>query len=135
MRRLKDFMDGLPQFYVLLFGLAWVAASRALDRSVGPSPANACAYVIPISLVAWYVGGLWVVVISVFAAIAALHADLASKDIFREPYYPYWTALARFICYLVISHLLVLCKSRASASEKKNSGCAAGSDRYGSVVE
>jgi hypothetical protein len=118
-RRLKSFMDGLPQFYVLLFGLVWIAGIRGLDRFIGPDPAISCAYLPPICLVAWYVGGRWAAIIPALAALAALHADLSSRDIFRRMHNPYWTAVARFICYSVISHLLVLCRIRAAAGEKE----------------
>jgi len=117
-RRFKSIMDELPQFYVLLLGLALVASIWFCNRRFGAEMACSVSYVLPISLVAWYVGGPWAVIMPVLAAMAALHADLSSRDIFRPQYNPYWTAVAGCICYLFISHLLVLCRLRVSGSER-----------------
>jgi len=121
-RRLESFLGGLPQFYVLLLGLALTAAIRGLAQFFGADLAISFLYILPICLVAWYVGGAWAVIMPVLATVAALQADISSRDVFRHPHTPYWNAVAQFVCFMVISRLLVLRRIRASAIvDKKDS--------------
>ncbi|HAM36474.1 MAG TPA: hypothetical protein DEB40_13150 [Elusimicrobia bacterium] len=120
-RRVKSFMSEMPQFYVLLFGLAWLAAIWDLDLHLGAGLGVFLLYLVPVGLVVWYVGGAWAVIMPVLAAAAAWQADVSSRDIFAPPHDSYWEAAARLCCYLVISHLLVLRRHRAAAAPGSSS--------------
>jgi len=122
-RQLLGRMDELPQFYILILGLASVSLIWLCNRWLETELACSILCILPISLVAWYVGGPWAVILPVVAGVAAFQADLLSRDVSKQLHSPYWTAVARFICYMGISHLLVLCKNRAVVAANRDPQC------------
>ncbi len=83
---------------VILIGL--------IDYATGPEIAFSIFYLLPISLVAWFSGILWGVVISFLCSTVWFLADSLSGHAYSQPAIGYWAANMRLGYFLIISYLL-----------------------------
>jgi diguanylate cyclase (GGDEF)-like protein len=97
-KRSKLFWGSLGIFVVVLIG--W------LDFITGFEISISLFYLIPISLVAWYVGGRFGLLTSAASAIAWFIADYTSGLVYSHPTIYVWNVLFRLGFFLVVTRLI-----------------------------
>jgi len=86
----------------------WLAILLGLiDYVTGPEIGFSIFYLLPISLVAWFSGILWAIVISFLCSTIWFVADSLGGHIYSQPAIGYWSANMRLGYFLIISYLLV----------------------------
>jgi diguanylate cyclase (GGDEF)-like protein len=93
--------------------LFWLCAAAALlaligflDYLTGPEVASSLFYLLPVSVVSWYVGRRAGIVFSVLGAAIWLTADVAAGSMYSSGLIYSWNALVRLGFFLVVALLL-----------------------------
>jgi len=85
---------------------------------VGPEVATSIFYVLPIFMMAWWVGNRAGVTIALLSAATWLLADLLSGHVYTNPIVPYWNFIAKFGLFLFLA--LTLRKLRMAFDHEKD---------------
>jgi hypothetical protein len=94
--------QGFPGWLLLLFGHLIVAALGFIDYLTGDY-AILVFYLVPIFIVAWFVGGRGALLISLFAGLARVLSDYLS---YADTSFMYWDSLLD-MSFLVMAGLLI----------------------------
>jgi diguanylate cyclase (GGDEF)-like protein len=100
-----------PLFWLSL-GMALIALIGVLDYLTGPEIASSFFYLLPISMVAWYMGKWPGIALSIISACAWFAADVAAGSIYSSALIYSWNALVRLGFFLVIAMLLAALRMR-----------------------
>jgi diguanylate cyclase (GGDEF)-like protein len=103
-------------FWTVL-GLVLIALLGAIDLYTGPEIAFAFFYLIPVSLVAWFLGRGLGVFTSIVSAGVWLLVDLLTREPYSHGLIPYWNATTRVGFFVIVAWLLSALK--ASFSREK----------------
>ncbi len=106
MSRVAEFLKGLPRTRILLLGFLFVASLGALDYLTGNEISFSIFYLLPVAMVAWFVGRRAAIVISVTAAAAWLLAELLRGSAYSYPAIPLWNTLVRLGFFLIVTYIL-----------------------------
>lgn len=101
---------------ILLFSLLLVAVLGVADYSTGPEISFSIFYLIPISLVSWFVGVPAGVFTSALAAFAFL-TDSVGRATFSHATIPYWNAVARLGFFIIV--VLTLSSLRSATRRRE----------------
>jgi hypothetical protein len=97
----------------------------ALDYVTGQEIVFSCAYLVPISMTAWWFQRRWVIIMSIASAITAFIVDELDGYDYSHHIIQYWNALTCFVICIVagllISHLrrTLIEKQRVNANLRK----------------
>jgi signal transduction histidine kinase len=90
---------------VIILGILLVALLGIVDYATGSEFSFSIFYLLPISMVAWFVGFPAGALISVLAAIAYL-TDTIGRDLYSHASIPYWNTLARLGFFFIVASAL-----------------------------
>ncbi|HUO07813.1 MAG TPA: sensor histidine kinase [Phycisphaerae bacterium] len=94
------------QFLFWSIGIGGMLLTGVLDYVTGPQVSVVPFYLIPIAVVAWWVGKRSGVVMGFLCALMWLLANVASQDVNAKSFTPYWNALS-LTCGFTVVALLV----------------------------
>jgi len=106
MSRVFDFLEGQPRMRILLLGFLSVAFLGTLDYLTGYEISFSILYLLPVALVAWYVGRRAGILISLTAAASWLLAELLAGASYSHPAIPLWNTLVRLGFFLIVTSML-----------------------------
>ena len=108
--RSKVFLTFFASLVAILLGI--------IDHLSGIEISFSVAYLIPISLAAWYINRRTGFFISLLSAISWLVTDLSAGHEYSHPAIPMWNSIARLIFFLIITFLLSKIRTQLQAEEK-----------------
>lgn len=141
MARLLKALAQQPRSFLIALGIVEVLVIGVLDYLTGPQMAFSIFYLLPISLVAWFIGPKQGYLFSILSAIVWLLAELAWGLNYSNAAIPYWNAGVRLVLFLLFTYLLAQVKSfqelEATRREEAKIREAVGrsEERYRSLVE
>ena len=98
---------------LLLAGLAW------LDRVTRPQVTFAFFYLLPVTLVAWYVGRHAGIAFSLLGALTSLAADFSARAPYPERFFSYWNGAITLGLFVVVT--LVVAELRRAQEQVRES--------------
>lgn len=104
----------------MIVGVALIVDVMLLDYLTGGEISFSIFYLIPISLIAWFVGRKAGIFMSVLGAILWLSADLLVGHAYSHPAIPYWNMLVRLGFFLIVT--LTLSALRAAQARQEELG-------------
>ncbi|HXZ29282.1 MAG TPA: diguanylate cyclase [Terriglobales bacterium] len=96
-------LDRLSQPAVAALALLLLAALGWLDYLTRPEVAFAFFYLLPITLMAWYVGRRAGLGFSVLAALISVAANFGARVQFVQPFFFYWNAVITLGLFVVVT--------------------------------
>jgi hypothetical protein len=111
-------MNSLPKSsaaMALLIGVSLLLMA-GLDFITGQELVFSCAYLIPVSLTAWWFQRRQVIAMSFLSGITALIVDELDGYEYSHPSIEYWNAFTCFVISIVTG--LILCRLKQTLSEK-----------------
>ncbi|NKE69952.1 diguanylate cyclase [Candidatus Manganitrophus noduliformans] len=105
------FLEKRSTSFLLTLGFLLVVLFGFLDHLTGPEVAFSIFYLIPISMIAWFLGRWKGALFSIASAITWLIADTSAGHLYSHPLIPYWNMLARLGFFLIVSHILGVLKT------------------------
>jgi two-component system cell cycle sensor histidine kinase/response regulator CckA len=103
---LVAYIDQRPKSWIIATSIVLVILIGLLDYATGVDISVAILYLIPISLITWYAGKSWGMIMAVFSALCWLTADLLWHSVYSHPLIPYWNALVRLLIFLYTAGIL-----------------------------
>lgn len=100
------YLGNHPPLFLIIESLLFVGFIGCLDYLTGYELAFSIFYLIPISIVAWFVGKNAGITVSLVAMVAWLLADLLTGHTYSIPSIPYWNALVRLGFFLIVTYIL-----------------------------
>jgi diguanylate cyclase (GGDEF)-like protein len=100
------FLESQSNAVILLEGLMLIATIGLLDFVTGDEIAFSVFYVLPISLIAWFVNSRLGLLASTISAVVWLGADVATHDPYSNQFIPVWNSLIRLAFFVIITFLL-----------------------------
>jgi diguanylate cyclase (GGDEF)-like protein len=110
MSSIIEYLNKLPKPLIILLGVLFVAIVGFVDYISGLDISTSIFYLLPISLVTLFVGGIFGIVFSVASATIWLINDLIEGGIFSSPFIPYWNAIVRLGIFLIVTYILLSLK-------------------------
>lgn len=106
MNRVFEFLKGQPKVRTMLLGFFIVALLGGLDYLTGYEISFSIFYLLPVAMVAWFVGRRAGILISAAAAASWLLAELLAGAVYTHPAIPLWNTLVRLGFFLIVTHIL-----------------------------
>jgi signal transduction histidine kinase len=106
MSRVFGFLNRQPRMRVSLLGFLSVACLGALDYLTGHEISFSIFYLLPVAMVAWYVGRRGGILISCASAVSWLLAELLAGSAYSHPAIPFWNTLVRLGFFSIITYIL-----------------------------
>jgi hypothetical protein len=103
-KTILDFRDKHPKQLLLVLGVILALAAGILDVLMGDSIVFAVLYLLPKILIAWFVGGVSVALISIFCGIIWLAADVASGHLYSHLATMIWEVFMVLCLFLIIGY-------------------------------
>jgi diguanylate cyclase (GGDEF)-like protein len=94
------------KWLVLIIGLAFLAIAGICDYLTGPEIDFALFFLIPVSLVTFYIGPKTGFTMAILSGMVNLLADLSWGKIILPWYIPLWSAVTHTLTYLVVALIL-----------------------------
>jgi len=94
------------RFSLIAVSLVSIVLLGIVDHLTGPEISFSIFYLLPISVVAWFVGRKAGIGMSVAGAATWLVADLLSGQTYSHAVIPYWNAIVRLGLFLIVSQAL-----------------------------
>jgi diguanylate cyclase (GGDEF)-like protein len=94
------------KWLILMVGLALLAIAGVCDYLTGPEIDFALFFLIPVSLVTFYIGPRSGFMMAFLSGIVNLVADLAWGKVFLPWYIPFWSAVTHTLTYLIVALIL-----------------------------
>lgn len=118
MMGLMEYLSKQPKSFLITLAFVLIAFIGFIDYIIGPEPSFSIFYLIPVSLVTWFMVRWVGILTSVVSAITWVIADLASGHTYSHPVIPYWNMTVRFGFFVIVTLTLSELKN-VLASEKK----------------
>ena len=113
--RLMEYLGKQRKASLAVSGLVFILVLGVVDYLTGSEIAFSIFYLLPISLIAWFVGWRVGIAISVAGTTSWLVADLLAGNAYSHPAIPYWNAAVRLGFFLIVTYVL----SRLRASRER----------------
>jgi diguanylate cyclase (GGDEF)-like protein len=115
---LAEFLDRQPKPFLFGLGVSFVIFLGIIDYVTGKEIAFSVFYLLPISMVTWFLGKRIGALVSAASAISGLEAELISGSLYSSPIISYWNTLITFGFYVfVVIILSELKKNMAKETE------------------
>jgi diguanylate cyclase (GGDEF)-like protein len=108
---IDKFLRSLPRWLIVILAVAILAIIGFFDFITGEEIGFSIFYVIPVMLIAWYLGRVAGIVASFAAAATWYVADVGTGHIYTSGAIPIWNAVVRLAFFLLIAFLLYIVKS------------------------
>lgn len=105
--RLMTYLATLGKATILVLAFMLIAVLGLLDYATGTELASSLFYLLPVGLVAWFVGRKAGVVISVASAAVWFFANILGGEVFSSPLIGVWNTMVRLTFFLLGVFLLV----------------------------
>jgi signal transduction histidine kinase len=102
----SELLSKTPKPVILGLALVLIVAIGAVDYLSGTEVSISILYLLPISMVAWWVGRRPGILAAVMASASWLAADLLSSRVYSVAAIPYWNAAVRLGFFLIVSEAL-----------------------------
>lgn len=109
-KTILDLRDKHSKQLFLVLGLLLALAVGSLDFLTSNSILFAVFYLLPIMLIAWFVGGVSVAIISSVCGIIWLAADVASGHFYSHASTAIWETLVVFCLFLIVGYSIATIK-------------------------
>ena len=106
MPNIIEHLKGQSRFTIVRIAFWLAILLGIIDYATGPEIGFSIFYLLPISLVAWFSGILWAVVISFICSTIWFLSDSLGGHTYSQPAIGYWAANMRLGYFLIISYLL-----------------------------
>ncbi len=100
--RVAEVLESWPQWGIVLLGGVPIAIIGVLDYLTGAHLTLSAVYLIPVSLVAWAVGGRIAILLSIVTASTSFFAELMTPHMSESILVPIWNAVSRLIVFLFV---------------------------------
>jgi signal transduction histidine kinase len=118
MVRLLDYLDRQSRLSLLALALALVVFVGGLDYLTGSELFFSIFYLIPICLVAWFVGRWPGILISLLSIVSWFLADLLTGHTYSQPTIPYWNVAVRLGFFLIVTAALSALRTARQRQEE-----------------
>lgn len=118
LRNFDRFMHEKPPAVIATLCVVVVMALAFVDHVTGFELSLSIFYLIPISLAAWYIGGLAGLAMSVLCAMLWLAVDLTAGHEYGHRMIPFWNAGVRLGFFVLVTSLLVSSKTSLERVEE-----------------
>jgi diguanylate cyclase (GGDEF)-like protein len=108
---IERFLGSLPRWLIVILAAAILAIVGFVDLITGEEIGFSIFYVIPVMLMAWYLGMVAGIVTSFVAAATWYVADIGTGHIYSSSAIPVWNAVVRLAFFLLVAFLLYIVKS------------------------
>ncbi len=109
-KTILEFPEKLPKPLLTFLGYIIVLAIGGLDTITGYDTSVSLLYLLPITLIAWFEGGVPAVIISIFSAVTWAVSDLASGHAYSHITVPIWNATMVLGMFLVVAYSITALK-------------------------
>jgi diguanylate cyclase (GGDEF)-like protein len=109
-KTILEFSEKLPRHFLPFVGFSLVLAIGVLDSFTSYDVSVSLLYLVPIMLMAWYEGGIFVAVMSIFSVINWAIADMVSGHIYSHIAIPLWNAIMMLGMFLIIGYTITMLK-------------------------
>jgi diguanylate cyclase (GGDEF)-like protein len=109
-KTILEFPEKLPRHFLPFVGFSLVLAIGVLDSFTSYDVSVSLLYLVPIMLMAWYEGGIFVAVMSIFSVINWAIADMVSGHIYSHIAIPLWNAIMMLGMFLIIGYTITMLK-------------------------
>ena len=110
------YLEKQSKLFCIVIGVALIGLIGFVDFLTGYELAFSVFYVIPISLITWFVGQRFGLVTSLVGAFVWISADIAAGHPYSNPYIPIWNTIIRLAFFVLITLFL---SSMRSAGERE----------------
>lgn len=110
MKNLDEYLQGLPEIFIIFIGVMLVALIGYIDYLTGPEIAFSLLYLSPIFVTTWLAGRTDGLLISFIAALTSLFADISADDFYSHPVIPYWNAIVMMLTFFIFTYILSILK-------------------------
>jgi diguanylate cyclase (GGDEF)-like protein len=108
---IDKFLGSLPRWSIVIIATVILAIVGFVDYITGAEIGFSIFYVIPVMLLAWYLGRVAGIVASFVAAVTWYVADVGTDRIYSTGAIPIWNAVVRLAFFLLVAFLLYVVKS------------------------
>jgi hypothetical protein len=105
MGRVLEFLNGQPRMRLLLLGFLSVALLGTLNYLTGYQISFSIFYLLPVAMIAWFVGWRAGILLSLAAAASWLLAELLAGSSYSHPAVPLWNTLVRLGFFLIVTYI------------------------------
>jgi len=107
---LTIFLRSQPRPLIFAFGLALVLFLGLADYVTGPELFFLEFYLVPVFLVAWFVGESAALFLTVASAISWFVDEVVGRSPYSKPAIPYWNVAFKFLVFAFFIHLVTIFK-------------------------
>jgi len=100
------YLNKLPKSLIILLSILLVAVVGYIDYLISQGFSMSIFYLLPISLVTLFAGGILGVAFSIVCATIWLVNDLRGELFYSSPFIPYWNAIVRLGIFLFVTYIL-----------------------------
>jgi diguanylate cyclase (GGDEF)-like protein len=118
MKNLLEDLAKKPKPFLFVIGLAFILLFGAVDYFTGYEISLSIFYSLPISLVAWFVGRRWGIVLSAIGAATWLWVDVIVGHEYSHPLIAFWNAAVRLGYFVIITYTLAALKEALDREKK-----------------
>ena len=104
--RTNTYLNQQSKIVLLVFGLAMAILLGCVDFLSGFEFSFSLFYLVPISLVSWYIGRRAGLIVSIASAILWQTANYLAGEAYTNPLVPLWNTVTRLGFYLIVTLLL-----------------------------
>lgn len=106
MTSIIEYFENQSKLFITLLGIFLTAIVGFMDYRLSQGLSMSIFYLIPISLVTLFVGGISGIIFSVVCATIWLLNDLRGELCYSSPFIPYWNAVVRLGIFLIVTYIL-----------------------------
>jgi len=114
---ITEYLSKKPKSFLIAIGVFLVISIGVIDYLTGYEISFSIFYMLPITLIAWFVGRLPAVFISILSAITWLIAVLYSGHSYSNYAIPFWNTIMRLGIFLMVTYFLIFIKKLHNESE------------------
>ena len=103
---LLKILNQKSQLYLITLGVVSAVLVGLADYVTGSEFVISIFYLIPIALIAWFVGRRGGMMISLLCALLSFIADFLAKPVYPIPTVPYWNTTMLFGMFLIVTYAL-----------------------------
>lgn len=106
-KKIDEFLNKLPEWGIIFIAVLFFVLSTILNYYSNFEMAFSVLYIVPVFMVAWYIGPKSAVIISLLSAITWNINEIYSGKVFAHYVIPYFNTLIRFNVFAIISLFII----------------------------
>jgi predicted signal transduction protein with EAL and GGDEF domain len=116
---IMDYFSKRSKLFFIVLGFLLLLLVGEMDYLTGTEISCVIFYLLPISLVTWFVGRLTGILLSSASAITWFIADLMGGAVYQHYLIPYWNAIIIFGFFSIFTYVLSALKNRVEHEKKE----------------